>query len=157
MLQPDYHFFSLNRKKLHRSIYNRYNIIRGLQNSKTRGGFPSHSKHQTSHLPRRHTNHRVISRNPTTHSPSNRITTELRFYNQLREVEAHAFPSAIIPGVRDKLENNENLPTSRERNKRSQSVPISSEGESNVTSPSLPTSGFSGILSPSSLGSPIPF
>ncbi len=126
--------------------------------TETRGGIPSHTKHQTSHLPRRHPNHRVISKNPTTtHNPSNGIATEPRFYNQLREVEAHALPSSRISGIRDKLEHNEILPTSREGSKRSKSVPISSEGESNITSPSLPTSRFSGILSPSSLGSPTPF
>ena len=126
--------------------------------TETRGGIPSHTKHQTSHLPRRHPNHRVISKTPTTtHSPSNGIATEPRFYNQLREVEAHALPSSRISGIRDKLEHNEILPTSREGSKRSKSVPISSEGESNITSPSLPTSRFSGILSPSSLGSPTPF
>ncbi len=81
--------------------------------TETRGSIPSHTKHQTSHLPRQHPNHRVISKNPTTtHSPSNGIATEPRFYNQLLEVEAHALPSPRISGICDKHEHNEILPTS---------------------------------------------
>ncbi len=48
----------------------------------------------------------------TTHSSSNGIATEPRFYNQLRVVEAHALPSPRISGIHDKLKNNEILPTS---------------------------------------------
>ena len=83
------------------------------ETAKACGSLSSHSKYQTSHLPGRHTNYRVVSTNTKrTHSSGNRATSKPRLYHQLREVAVDPYSSTRVPGVLDKLENNEILPTS---------------------------------------------
>jgi hypothetical protein len=95
----------------------------------------------------------VIDRNAKgSHNSSNRFVAILRIYNQLQEVGLDAFPRTRIPGVLDKLENNEYLPTSGEDSKRTQCRQIFNAEEPNVITSSLPVPGHSRILPPSSLG-----
>ena len=70
----------------------------------------AHSKYQTSGLPGRHPNHRVVSGN-TKEAPisGNRSTAKPRLYNQFREVSVDPFSSTRVPRFLDKLENNEIL------------------------------------------------
>ena len=120
---------------------------------KTCDSVSSHSKYQTAHLSGRHTDHRVIHRNAKgSHNSGNRLVAIPRIYNQLREVGLDAFPRTRIPGVLDKLENNEFLPTSGEDSKSTQCRQIFNAEEPNVITSSLPVPGLSRILPPSSLG-----
>ena len=77
------------------------------ETAKACGSLSSHSKYQTSHLPGRHTNYRVVSTNTKgTHSAGNRATSKPRLYHQLREVAVNPYSSTRVPRVLDKLENN---------------------------------------------------
>ena len=77
------------------------------ETAKACGSLSSHSKYQTSHLPGRHTNYRVVSTNTKgTHSAGNRATSKPRLYHQLREVAVDPYSSTRVPRVLDKLENN---------------------------------------------------
>ena len=83
------------------------------ETAKTCGSLSSHSIYQTSHLPGRHTDYRVVSTNTKgTQSAGNRATSKPRLYHQLREVAVDPYSSTRVPRVLDKLENNEILPTS---------------------------------------------
>jgi hypothetical protein len=77
------------------------------------------------------------------HNSSNRFVAIPRIYNQLQEVGLDAFPRTRIPGVLDKLENNEFLPTSGEDSKSTQCRQIFKQ--KNPTSLHL-LSQFQGIL-----------
>ena len=113
------------------------------ETAKACGSLSSRSKYQTSHLPGRHTNYRVVSTNTKgTHSAGNRATSKPRLYHQLREVAVDPYSSTRVPRVLDKLENNEILPTSDKGSQSARSVQISPEGESNLTTPSHSASGF---------------
>ena len=126
------------------------------ETAKACGSLSSHSKYQTSHLPGRHTNYRVVSTNTKgTHSTGNRATSKPRLYHQLREVTVDPYSSTTVPRVLDKLENNEILPTSDKGSQSARSVQISPEGESNLTTPSRSASGFPRVLSTSSVVSPL--
>ena len=126
------------------------------ETAKACGSLSSHSKYQTSHLPGRHTNYRVVSTNTKgTHSAGNRATSKPRLYHQLREVAVDPYSSTRVPRVLDKLENNEILPTSDKGSQSARSVQISPEGESNLTTPSRSASGFPRVLSTSSVVSPL--
>ena len=117
----------------------------------------SHSKYQTPHLLRRHSNHRVLCQNPTrTHSPSNRTTSKRRFHNQFREVGADSFNNSRVPRFPDQLKNDEILPTTGEDNESADSMQIPAPGEPNLLTPSFSTARFSGILPSSSLVCPTP-
>ena len=125
------------------------------ETAKACGSLSSHSKYQTSHLPGRHTNYRVVSTNTKgTHSAGNRATSEPRLYHQLRKVAVDPYSSTRVPRVLDKLENNEILPTSDKGSQSARSVQISPEGESNLTTPRS-ASGFPRVLSTSSVVSPL--
>ena len=103
------------------------------ETAKACGSLSSHSKYQTSHLPGRHTNYRVVSTNTKgTHSAGNRATSKPRLYHQLREVAVDPYSSTRVPRVLDKLENNEILPTSDKGSQSARSVQISPEGESKL-------------------------
>ena len=126
------------------------------ETAKACGSLSSHSKYQTSHLPGRHTNYRVVSTNTKgTHSAGNRATSKPGLYHQLREVAVDPYSSTRVPRVLDKLENNEILPTSDKGSQSARSVQISPEGESNLTTPSRSASGFPRVLSTSSVVSPL--
>ena len=126
------------------------------ETAKACGSLSSHSKYQTSHLPGRHTNYRVVSTNTKgTHSAGNRATSKPRLYHQLREVAVDPYSSTRVPRVLDKLENNEILLTSDKGSQSARSVQISPEGESNLTTPSRSASGFPRVLSTSSVVSPL--
>ena len=126
------------------------------ETAKACGSLSSHLKYQTSHLPGRHTNYRVVSTNTKgTHSAGNRATSKPRLYHQLREVAVDPYSSTRVPRVLDKLENNEILPTSDKGSQSARSVQISPEGESNLTTPSRSASGFPRVLSTSSVVSPL--
>ena len=85
------------------------------ETTETCGSLSSHSKYQTSRLPGRHSNHRVVSANTKgAHSSGKRSTLKPRLYSQLREVSVDPFSNPRVPRVLDKLENNEILPTSDE-------------------------------------------
>ena len=122
------------------------------ETAKACGSLSSHSKYQTSHLPGRHTNYRVVSTNTKgTHSTGNRATSKPRLYHQLREVAVDPYSSTRVPRILDKLENNEILPTSDKGSQSARSVQISPGGESNLTTPSRSASGFPRVLSTSSV------
>ena len=125
------------------------------ETTETCGSLSSHSKYQTSRLPGRHSNHRVVSANTKgAHSSGNRSTSKPRLYSQLREVSVDPFSSPRVPRVLDKLENNEILPTSDEASQSARSVQISLEGEPNLTTPSLPATGAPRVLPTGSVVSP---
>ena len=126
------------------------------ETAKACGSLSSHSKYQTSHLPGRHTDYRMVSTNyKGTHSAGNRATSKPRLYHQLREVAVDPYSSTRVPRVLDKLENNKILPTSDKGSQSARSVQISPEGESNLTTPTRSASGFPRVLSTSSVVSPL--
>ena len=74
------------------------------ETTETCDSLSSHSKYQTSRLPGRHSNHRVVSANTKgAHSSGNRPTSKPRLYSQLREVSVDPFSSPRVPRVLDKL------------------------------------------------------
>ena len=125
------------------------------ETTETCGSLSSPSKYQTSRLPGRHSNHRVVSANTKgAHSSGNRSNSKPRLNNQLREVSVDPFSSPRVPRVLDKLENTEILPTSDEGCQSARSVQISLEGEPNLTTPSLPATGVPRVLPTGSVVSP---
>ena len=153
---PSVHLARLNLPVSSLTVRTKHGTTNIYETAKASGSLSSHSKYQTSHLPGRHINYRVVSTiTKGTHSAGNRATSKPRLYHQLREVAVDPYSSTRVPRVLDKLENNEILPTSDKGSQSARSVQISPEGESNLTTPSRSASGFPRVLSIRSVVSPL--
>lgn len=115
---------------------------------KASGGVSSHSEHQTSDIPRRHSPCSVKSVDSTrTHE----------FPNQLREVNTDTIPCNRIPGFYSQFDNHEVVFTSGENNENISPMQVLTKGQSNLVTSSVSTSGLSRVLSTGSMASSTPF